>query len=329
MRKRKGILVALVGFLFLLSIQAFAFEDVSNPDDAKILSQLQSKGIISGTGTKNFAPNRPLTYAEAAALYVKAFSLTLPDYRWIKEPKASDMYSKVAAQAWYAKPFMILFYHQIPFPRDVNPQDQITREEFAYYLHQVIVKTKNPAVIEMWVDYADVDQVKKEYQGAINDLIHLKVVALNDQNKFRPKEPITRMEAALMIYQAMGIPGEENGGEPMPPVDQKPEPVQVIREKVTDEVYRVTLSWGEKPNPGYRITIDNIQFMDHTAVIYYSLHYPDPKLFYPQVITEAKVSTYIGTGYEVKTVQKGIGRGSPIQTPPIFQHPTDPSKKMK
>jgi hypothetical protein len=55
------------------------------------------------------------------------------------------------------------------------------------------------------------------------------------------------------------------------------------------------------PNPGYRVTIDKIEFLGTEAVIYYTLHRPDPKMFYPQVITEAKASTFIDAKYEVKT----------------------------
>lgn len=322
MKKRKAFLLFLAGFLLIFQFQSFAFEDVTDSEEAKMVSDLQGKGIISGIDAKRFAPERPLTYAEAGALLVKAFSLTMPDYKWIKKPKASDMYTKVPDNAWYAKPLMILFYHQLSFPWNINPQDPITREEFAYYLHQILVKTKNPVTIEMWADYADQDQVKKEYQNAINDLINLKVATLDEKNQFRPKEPIKRIEAAIYVYRALQIP-DEKGGEPMPPFPQKPEPVQVLKESVGEDVYKVTLSWGEKPNPGYRITINRIEFVDNTAFIYYSLHYPDPNKFYPQVITEAKASTFISKAYEIKAIQEGTAKASSRPIP----YPMPPGKE--
>jgi hypothetical protein len=62
----------------------------------------------------------------------------------------------------------------------------------------------------------------------------------------------------------------------------------------------VTLSWGAKPNAGYRITIDKIEFQaDHQAVIYYGLHYPDPEGFYAQMMTEPKAETFVGSEYMV------------------------------
>lgn len=320
MRKKKNILFLLIAFLLTLSFQAYAFEDVTGTEEGKIISELQSKRIISGVDAKRFLPNRPLTYAEAATLFVRAFSLTMPDFKWVKEPKASDMYKQVPDQTWFSKPFMILFYNQISFPADVKPMEKMSREEFAYYLHRVLVKVKNPIVIQMWVEYADLDQVNKGYQGAINDLINLKVVTLDAHKKFHPKEPVTRLEAALMIYRAMQVPDGINGGEPMPPVDQKPEPVQLKTESVNEDVYKVTLIWGEKPNPGYRITIDQIQFDGKTAYLYYSLHYPDPNKFYPQVITEVKTSTYVSKEYQIETRQSrygvGPGPGEPIHKLP-------------
>lgn len=81
------------------------------------------------------------------------------------------------------------------------------------------------------------------------------------------------------------------------------EEVTMTVTKVNDDINKVELSWGEKGNSGYSITIDSIIF-DHDekqATIYYTLHYPDPDKMYLTVITEPKADTYISAEYEPMT----------------------------
>ncbi|NBI28260.1 protease complex subunit PrcB family protein [Chengkuizengella marina] len=66
-------------------------------------------------------------------------------------------------------------------------------------------------------------------------------------------------------------------------------------ETVNEEVDKVTLSWGEKPNTGYSIEITSVDFVNNEAVIHYQLHYPSEGMFYAPVITEPKAETYIST----------------------------------
>ncbi|MEI7028360.1 protease complex subunit PrcB family protein [Paenibacillus sp. y28] len=74
--------------------------------------------------------------------------------------------------------------------------------------------------------------------------------------------------------------------------------LSVETEKVSDEVNKVTLSWGSQPNSGYAIQITRIEFNNGQAHIYYTLSYPEPDKMYAQVITYPKAVTYIDSQYK-------------------------------
>jgi hypothetical protein len=71
-------------------------------------------------------------------------------------------------------------------------------------------------------------------------------------------------------------------------------------EPVNDEVVKVILSRGEKPNSGYRIEIAAIVFPgDEKAEIQYRLLDPEPGRMYLQVITYPTAAAFVPAGHEV------------------------------
>lgn len=305
MKKSKWIPLLVSVFLLLLSMTAFAFNDVSKEDGRDAILELYNKGIINGVSKTSFAPQRSLSYAEAVTLYVKAFDLGLDQLKFIKAPVASDSYNKIQNDAWYANAFVVAYYNGVVLPRDVDPMAAMSKEEFAYYIAQILNAKLELVSIMMMHNYADMDKVKEEYRASINDLMSWKIVTLNKDNQFQPKKAISRAEAAVMLYNTLNGFGDQLKEnivfKPKPPVHQ--EDVQVYTEKVNDEVNKVTIDWGEKGSTGYSVTIDRIEFNSNIATIYYSLHYPDPKKFYATVITYPKASTFVPVGYKIETVQ--------------------------
>ena len=53
----------------------------------------------------------------------------------------------------------------------------------------------------------------------------------------------------------------------------------------TVEDGKITLDWGEKPTGGYKITIEDLQVVDNTLVVDYSLVSPAPDDIVTQAIT--------------------------------------------
>jgi hypothetical protein len=83
------------------------------------------------------------------------------------------------------------------------------------------------------------------------------------------------------------------------PASSENEDVKMEIGKVNDEVNKITLTWGEKPNAGYTISILRIDFDAETseATISYQLGYPEPDRMYAEVITTPTAETYVAGMY--------------------------------
>ncbi|GIP36422.1 S-layer homology domain-containing protein [Paenibacillus sp. J2TS4] len=287
----------LMMFVLIIAPAASAFTDISNdPAEVKIRA-LQEKGIVSGINEQEFSPQGHMSYAQGVHLIVKAMDLNLGHLKFIKEPKASDYFNHIPDDAWYAQSFLIAQLNGLPLDKDVDPSVMLTREQFAELLFKAIELTGEYYFIDIYMILNDEDQVDKNYMSSIQRLLIAKIASTDDNGNFRPKDNITRSEASSMIYEAIRFVDENKDLNPVPPVQDQE--VELITEKVTEEVNKAIVSWGMKGNPGYRVSIDRIEFKEDEAIVYYSLHEPDPDQMYPQVITEAKAETYVDSKYTI------------------------------
>ncbi|WP_261306155.1 S-layer homology domain-containing protein [Paenibacillus andongensis] len=271
---------------------AFAFTDVEEGQAAAITA-LQDRGIVSGIDKDHFVPKGKISYAQTVQMIVKGMNLNMDTLRFIKQPLASDTYTNIPNDAWYAEAFIIAHYNGMNIPKDVNPNATITREQFGEMLVRALEKKGNFPLVKMFIPIKDEDQITVEYQGALQRLLLYKITQLDNDGKFNPKAELTRGEAAGWIYNAIRF---------LDTHIQKPAPIEDVAvsvEKVNDDVNKVTLSRGQKPNAGYSIAIQNVHFdQNGQAVISYILQDPKPDTMYAEVITEAKAVTYISSAYK-------------------------------
>ncbi|WP_409341195.1 S-layer homology domain-containing protein [Paenibacillus sp. MBLB4367] len=298
--KIKLLLPLLVALLLLPAAgSAFAFNDLNGNPAKAAIEQLERDGIVSGVDEHSFKPNESMTNAQAVHLIVKGMKLNIDHIRFIKEPLAGDYFTNVPNDAWYAQSFIVAQLNGLPLAKDIDPSKPITRELFADLLFHALLKTGDYAFIELFVVMKDGDEVTEGRMESIQKLLIAKIAKLDENGKFYPQKAVTRGEAAAMLHAAIVFVKEHS-------TMNQPDPehtVTVSSEKVNDEVNKVTLSWGTRPNPGYRLTIDGIAFTGNEAVISYSLHTPEPGRMYPQVITEAKASTFVASSYNVTIKQ--------------------------
>lgn len=271
---------------------AFAFSDLDEGQAESILA-LKDRGVVSGIDQEHFVPKGKISYAQSVQMIVKGLDLNLDLMKFKKQPEATDMYSSIANDAWYADAFIIAHYHGLQIPKDVNPNSTITREQFGDLLVRALEKKGNFPLVKMFIMIKDEDQITIDYQGTLQRLLLYKITTLDKDGKLNPKSELTRGEAANWLYNAIRV---------MEAHTQKPVPTEGVAlkvEKVNDDVNKVTLSRGDKPNPGYGIEINAIHFnQEGQAVITYTLLDPKPDMMYAQVITEAKTVTYISSKYK-------------------------------
>ncbi|MDR6884843.1 S-layer homology domain-containing protein [Bacillus sp. 3255] len=272
---------------------AFAFSDVE-AGQAEAINALRDRGVVSGVDNDRFVPKGKISYAQSVQLIVKGLDLNLDTLRFVKQPLASDFYTNIANDSWYAQAFIIAHFNGVELPKDVNPNASITREQFGELLIRALEKKGNfPMINIVPAEIKDADQITPEYQGALQRLLKYKIAELDKNGKFNPKAELTRGEAASWVYQASKVLAAHAQ---KPPVVT--ENVTVTVEKVNDDVNKVTLSRESKPTAGYAIDITGISFeSDGRAVITYTLTDPQPDSMNAQVVTEAKAVTYVSSKY--------------------------------
>lgn len=210
MKKRtaivKAIVMALVVFTF--TGQCFAgsdpFRDIDGISGKEKIVSLAEHGLVNGTGNGLFEPQAPMTAAQGIQLLVNAFGLNIDNVRFIKEPKASDYFKKAADDAWYSEALIIAAVNGLEFPPDLDPRRILTREEFVYYLVATMEKQGGlPMINLMPVNISDETEGNVLYSGAIQRALHYNLTELDSNGAFRPKEPITRCDAAVQVYNAL------------------------------------------------------------------------------------------------------------------------------
>lgn len=279
---------------------ALAFEDLKDVKHADKIESLRDRGIISGYDKDTFAPHEKMTAQQAIPLIVKSLQLSLAKFTFPKQPLASDYYTKIDDDAWYADAFVIAQVNGLPIDPDINPNEPVTREQFVQWLMGGVFANGDYALITIYMMLEDEDQVSDGYMDAIQKALITKIAELDEDGKFNPQQPITRAEAAVMAAHAMRFVEEVEPIEPMPIEDPiESGEVTAAVEAVTEGIQKVTLHWGEKPHPGWVIKIDGIDFTGESeAVVRYSLHYPDPEAFYPMVIVEPTASAYLDAAFK-------------------------------
>ncbi|MCR8643437.1 S-layer homology domain-containing protein [Paenibacillus sp. N1-5-1-14] len=299
MLKKTSLLLTLTLSMMLpLSTSALAFDDLKgHPAESKVES-LFKNGIVSGIDSRHFNPKGTLTYAQGVQFIVKGMSLNLNHIRFIKQPLASDYYNHIPNQSWFADAFVIALHNGLEIPKDVLPNSTMTREVFSHLLVQALMKKSDFVTNQMWNVIEDEQEVNKSYMSSIQLLLNSKITSLDSNNNFHPKKELTRIEASEMIYNATSLIQDHEKAPSLP------NEATFTTEKITNQINKITLSLGEKPNSGYGITIVGIDFdTNNQAVIRYTVQTPQPGQMYAQVLTTPTAITYLQSTYSVTLQQ--------------------------
>lgn len=291
-KKRAAFTLASLLLSGLIFNTAFAFTDLDE-GQTEAVSALQDRGVVSGIDQEHFAPKEKIGYAQSVQMIVKGLGLSMDWLRFVKRPAASDTYTNIPDDAWYADAFIIAHYNGLEIPRDVNPNASITRELFGDLLVRALEKKGEFPMVKMFIEIKDADQITPEYQGSLQRMLLYRIAELDKDGNFNPKRELTRGEAAVWVYNATRVMAAHTK------IPAPTEEVAVTTEQINGDVNKVTLSRGEKPSAGYGIEISSIRFeQDGRAVILYTLTDPQPDAMNAAVITEPKAVTYVSSKYK-------------------------------
>jgi len=283
-----------------MSSGAMAFDDLEGVEHADKIRDMRDRGIVSGVSKDKFVPHQKLTAQQAIPLIVKSMQLSLAHMTFIKAPEATDYFTNVPNDAWYAEAFIVAHLNGVPLEKDINPNAPVTREQFVHWLMSALHTTGEYAWIEMYHMIEDEKQVSEGYMDSIQKAIIAGVVELPEDAKFRPQEPITRAEAAVMARGAIQFVEDHRNVQELPPYE---DPIQSGEVKpstvrVNDDITKIVLDMGERPHPGWNVKIEGIDFLDDdSAVVRYTVTYPDPAALYPMVIAHPKAEAYVAASY--------------------------------
>ncbi|MFD1990808.1 S-layer homology domain-containing protein [Paenibacillus nicotianae] len=212
-------MLGLASFLLLASgNQAFAaFDDLDNTLDKKKIEYLDEYHILTGITETTYAPEHTLNVAQGVSSLVKGLDLNIDNMRFIKKPEASDYYTRISNDAWYSSDMIIAHHNGLDIPADVDVTTAMTRGQFATLLWQAVEQV-DPDINESGGNnitsakanqpIADSTSLSAIDQQMVEQVIHNEIATLDQKGKFYPDEPITRAEAAVMLYNAIELTGK-------------------------------------------------------------------------------------------------------------------------
>ena len=182
------------------------FKDITNHPAQTEITALASRGIINGVTDNMFDPSRTMTRAEFATIMVKTLGFV---------PQKSSSFTDVPENSWYNGYVGAAVTYGIIKGRSDTvfaPQDTITREEAAVMLARaarlcgldsILSADETRDLLAQFEDYVESSQWSREALA----LGLKKGFIPQDRMTLRPKEPITRSETAVMIYNLLAAAG--------------------------------------------------------------------------------------------------------------------------
>ncbi|WP_046214538.1 S-layer homology domain-containing protein [Paenibacillus wulumuqiensis] len=196
---------------------ALAFDDLDHTTGREEIGYLQNHDILSGITDTEFQPEATLTTAQGVAALVKGLELNIDNIRFIKAPKASDYYTNIDDNAWYSSDMLIAHLNGLQLDADVDAASPMTRGQFATLLWQGVEQI-DPDIHESGgstgtlqdepVTIDDSLSLPSLEQQILEQVIDSGIASLDGTGNFRPDEPITRAEAAVMLYNALELTGK-------------------------------------------------------------------------------------------------------------------------
>jgi hypothetical protein len=167
------------------------YTDISTSDwEYKAVSSLGGNKIIAGYEDGAFRPDNAITRAEFTKLIVSAFDI-----------KANKIdFDDVEKDAWYYPYVSVAAGSEIisGYNGQFNPNAQITREDAAVIIYRVSKKLDENYYGE--VKFADLEETSLYAMTAVRGLGSARIINGDENNNFNPRSPLTRAQAAQIIY---------------------------------------------------------------------------------------------------------------------------------
>lgn len=217
----------------------------------KAIEKLGAKGIISGYSDKSYKPQNKVTNMEALTLILK---LTGREDESEKNNKVHPIFNQYQSDwdlQWGWGYLFVAVDKGILLPEEIkgfNPNQPIKRHELAKYLIRAIGKSKDAEeYMNSKLDFKDADAVPKASRGYVYLINDLGIMTGNENRQFKPNEPLTRAEIAVLIDKA---------GDYLDDYDDNQNEAKVVFKAYDDTNNKLTAIYNGKTV--YYKTIDNV-----------------------------------------------------------------------
>ena len=166
------------------------------------MQQMVDWGFMRGDIEGNLRPDDPITRAEFVTIVNRSFGY---------EAMEGHPFDDVDVRDWYNDDVDISYtegYISGTSERTFSPGDSITREEAAVILARNLML--QPAVGED-TSFSDSRELDEWSRGYVATAARYQLLNGYEDGSFRPKNPITRGEAAILMTRAIGTPVQEAG----------------------------------------------------------------------------------------------------------------------
>ena len=177
------------------------FNDVDSVDWAlESIYALAEKGIINGYSDGAFKPNQSITRAELAKILCLTFN-----FKNINDKEIS--FTDVSYDSWYYDYIKTAYQNGIlsgESPEICAPERNVSREEFAAMLGRSLnVSQFNFTVKKATGTFIDKEVISEFAVEYIDELYSYGILNGDSDGSFRPKNSLTRAEAAVGINNAL------------------------------------------------------------------------------------------------------------------------------
>ena len=197
----KGLLVARVRHFSILAVLArearASFADMTGDSSwaRDAVELLGGAGILKGVHENRFEPAREVTRAEATVMLVRALGLPSPSTRpAFRDVRENDWYAGELAAA--ASAGLVTGYEDGTF----RPDRPIAREELVTVLARALNLSGGKGAS---LPFADAGTVAAWARDGVAAAVSAGLVRGYPDGTFRPGNPITRAECAVLVYRAL------------------------------------------------------------------------------------------------------------------------------
>lgn len=172
----------------------------------KSIEKLGAKGIISGYSDKCYKPQNKVTNLEALTLILKLTDHKEDAEKNDKVHSALAKYQRQWGIKWGWGYLYVAIEEGILLPeeiKDFNPNQPIKRHELAKYLVRAMgLKKEAEKHMNSKLNFKDANAIPKASRGYVYVVNDLGIMTGNEKDQFKPNEPLTRAEIAVVIDRA-------------------------------------------------------------------------------------------------------------------------------